>query len=208
MALLTINSAAHRKPHLIRDVLGQLIPLLYGETVVKEELIHTVEMGPFKHKVDDGLEIRKAAYECMYTLLSTCLDKIDVYSFLDRVTVGLDDQHDIKMLAYLMLVRLGKVAPTAVTQKLDDLVKPLKQPLDFKLRSNAVKQEVEKNQELIRADLRCIVALNHLSEPSVSPKFENFVLEVTTGPLAEEYKLTVTEAESRENRSADFMDLS
>lgn len=116
MALLTINSAVHRKPYLIRDILSDLIPLLYEETVVKEELIHTVEMGPFKHKVDDGLEIRNAAYECMYTLLNTCLDKIDVYGFLDRVRVGLDDQHDIKMLAYLMLIRLGKVAPTAVTQ--------------------------------------------------------------------------------------------
>lgn len=52
----------------------------------------------------------------MYTLLSTCLDKIDVYGFLDRVRIGMDDQHDIKMLAYLMLIRLGKVAPTAVTQ--------------------------------------------------------------------------------------------
>lgn len=52
----------------------------------------------------------------MYTLLNSCLDKIDVYGFLDRVRVGLDDQHDIKMLAYLMLIRLGKVAPKAVTQ--------------------------------------------------------------------------------------------
>lgn len=116
LALLTINSAAHRKPYLIRDILDQLIPLLYAETVVKEELIHTVEMGPFKHKVDDGLEIRNAAYECMYTLLSTCLDKIDVYGFLDHITAGLDDQHDIKMLACLMLIRLSKVAPTAVSQ--------------------------------------------------------------------------------------------
>ncbi|CAO3650666.1 unnamed protein product [Mucor hiemalis] len=208
LALLTINSAVHRKPYLIRDILSDLIPLLYEETVVKEELIHTVEMGPFKHKVDDGLEIRNAAYECMYTLLNTCLDKIDVYGFLDRVRVGLDDQHDIKMLAYLMLIRLGKVAPTAVTQRLDDLVTPLKTTLDFKMRSNAVKQEVEKNQELIRAALRCILALTHLSEPSVSPKFEHFVLEVRSGPLAEEYKLTVLEAESRENRSTDYMDLS
>ncbi|KAG2206299.1 hypothetical protein INT47_007313 [Mucor saturninus] len=208
LALLTINSAVHRKPYLIRDVLPQLIPLLYEETVVKEELIHTVEMGPFKHKVDDGLEIRKAAYECMYTLLNSCLDKIDVYGFLDHVRVGLDDQHDIKMLAYLMLIRLGKVAPTAVTQRLDDLVAPLKATLDVKMRSNAVKQEVEKNQELIRAALRCIISLNNLSEPSVSPKFENFVYEVRNGPLAEEYKLAVVEAESRENRSADYMDLS
>ena len=52
----------------------------------------------------------------MYTLLSTCLDKIDVHGFLDTVRSGLEDQHDIKMLAYLMLVRLGKVAPTAVMQ--------------------------------------------------------------------------------------------
>lgn len=42
----------------------------------------------------------------------------------------------------------------------------------------------------------------------VSPKFEHFVLEVRSGPLAEEYKLTVLEAESRENRSTDYMDLS
>ncbi|KAI9258404.1 armadillo-type protein [Helicostylum pulchrum] len=208
LALLTINSAVHRKPYLVRDVLSQLIQLLYDETVVKEELIHTVEMGPFKHKVDDGLEIRKAAYECMYTLLSTCLDKIDVYGFLDRVRIGMDDQHDIKMLAYLMLIRLGKVAPTAVTQRLDDLITPFKTTLDVKMRSNAVKQEVEKNQELIRAALRCIIALNHLSEPSVSPKFEAFVNDVQSGLLAEEYKLAVVEAESRENRSADYMDLS
>ena len=129
----------------------------------------------------------------MYTLLSTCLDKIDVHGVLDTVRSGLEDQHDIKMLAYLMLVRLGKVAPTAVMQskfyyydyiyvwnyivlttsiqkkqcyviiELDDLVDPLKSTLDFKMRSNAVKQEVEKNQELVRATLRCMVGLANLS---------------------------------------------
>ncbi|KAI7907940.1 armadillo-type protein [Cokeromyces recurvatus] len=208
LALLTLNSAAHRKPYLIRNTLDQLIPLLYAETVVKEELIHTVEMGPFKHKVDDGLEIRKAAYECMYTLLSTCLDKVDVYGFLDHIRAGLDDQHDIKMLAYLMLVRISKVAPAAVSQRLNDFVEPFKTTLDFKMRSNAVKQEVEKNQELIRAVLRCIVALYPLSDPSMSPGFEMFVMNVRTGPFAEEYRLAFAEAEGRENRSNDYMDLS
>jgi cullin-associated NEDD8-dissociated protein 1 len=52
----------------------------------------------------------------MYTLLSNSLDRIDVHGFLERVTIALNDQHDIKMLAYLMLIRLGKVAPSAVTQ--------------------------------------------------------------------------------------------
>ncbi|KAI8139309.1 armadillo-type protein [Fennellomyces sp. T-0311] len=210
LALLTMNSAVHRKPYLIKSMLGDLVPLLYGETVVKEELIHTVEMGPFKHKVDDGLEIRKAAYECMYTLLSTCLDKIDVHGFLDTVRSGLDDQHDIKMLAYLMLIRLGKVAPTAVMQKLDDLVDPLKITLEFKMRSNAVKQEVEKNQELVRATLRCMVGLAGLSDPGVSPKFDTFIKEVQSGPLADDYNQTLIEANSRDTvrTTGDYMDIS
>ena len=42
---------------------------------LQKELIREVEMGPFKHTVDDGLDIRKAAFECMYTLLDSCLDR-------------------------------------------------------------------------------------------------------------------------------------
>ncbi|KAI7858974.1 armadillo-type protein [Circinella umbellata] len=211
LTLLTMNSAVHRKSYLIKGMLNNLVPLLYGETVIKEELIHTVEMGPFKHKVDDGLEIRKAAYECMYTLLSTCLDKIDVHGFLDTVRSGLEDQHDIKMLAYLMLVRLGRVAPTAVMQKLDDLVDPLKSTLDFKMRSNAVKQEVEKNQELVRATLRCMVGLANLSYTGVSPRFAQFIKEVQSGPLEAEYTNTLIEANNRDtirNTTGDYMDIS
>ncbi|KAI8979576.1 armadillo-type protein [Mycotypha africana] len=207
LTLLTINSAIHRKPYLARGVLDQLIPLLYAETTVKQELIHTVEMGPFKHQVDDGLEIRKAAFECMYTLLTTCFDKIDIFGFLEHVKGGLNDQHDIKMLAYLMLTRLSKQAPAAVSQSLDEFVTPLKSTLEFKMRSNAVKQEVEKNQELIRGALRCIMILNQLSDENVSPRFEQLVEDIKEGPLKEDFKAIFAEVESRESR-AEYMEIS
>lgn len=116
LSLSTLDSAAHNKPYLIRDVLGQLLPLLYQETNVVEELIHIVEMGPFKHRVDDGLEIRKSAFECMYTLLEKCRDRVEIFAFIDRILVGLVDQPDIKMLCHLTLVRLSIVSPTAVAQ--------------------------------------------------------------------------------------------
>jgi cullin-associated NEDD8-dissociated protein 1 len=67
-------------------VLGQYLPLWYQETDVVEELIYVVEMGLFKH-VEDGLEIRKSAFECMYTLLEKCRDKVEIFAFIDLIQV-------------------------------------------------------------------------------------------------------------------------
>ena len=46
-----------------------MLPNLYKETVVNPDLIRTVQMGPWTHKVDDGLDARKTAYETLYTLV-------------------------------------------------------------------------------------------------------------------------------------------
>jgi cullin-associated NEDD8-dissociated protein 1 len=69
LALSVLNAAARTKPHLLRDHLHTLLPVLYRETVIKPELVRVVQMGPWQHKVDDGLEARKTAYETLYTLV-------------------------------------------------------------------------------------------------------------------------------------------
>ncbi|KFV55793.1 Cullin-associated NEDD8-dissociated protein 1, partial [Tyto alba] len=97
VALAMFNSAAHNKPSLIRDLLNAVLPSLYNETKVRRELIREVEMGPFKHTVDDGLDVRKAAFECMYTLLESCLDRLDIYEYLNHVEDGLKDHYDIRV---------------------------------------------------------------------------------------------------------------
>nr|XP_046197883.1 cullin-associated NEDD8-dissociated protein 1-like [Oncorhynchus gorbuscha] len=91
-------------------------------------------MGPFKHTVDDGLDIRKAAFECMYTLLDSCLDRLDIFEFLNHVEDGLKDHYDIKMLTFLMLARLSTLCPSAVLQRLDRLVEPLRATCTTKVR--------------------------------------------------------------------------
>ncbi|KAF9934606.1 Cullin-associated NEDD8-dissociated protein 1 [Linnemannia zychae] len=213
LSLSTLDSAAHNKPYLIRDVLGQLLPLLYQETNVVEELIHIVEMGPFKHRVDDGLEIRKSAFECMYTLLEKCRDRLEIFAFIDRILVGLVDQSDIKMLCHLTLVRLSIVSPTAVAQRLDDMVDPLNATLNFKMKPTAVKQELEKNQELVRSALRAIAFLSKLADPTLTPKFSAFLNEVRVGPNAYDLNQYIAESESRDdlynsNLRLESMDLS
>ncbi|CAH1761071.1 7689_t:CDS:10 [Entrophospora sp. SA101] len=163
LSLGTLNSAAHNKPHLIRDVLNQLLPLLYEETVIKEHLIHMVEMGPFKHKVDDGLDIRKSAYECMYTLLETCLDKLEIY-------------------------------------RLDETVDPLKGTLTHRMKDNAVKSEIDKNNELCRSAIRVVVTLSKLAtgHGGGTPKFDAFVRDTKVGHWSEYYNSYQVEMGSKE----------
>lgn len=60
------------------------------------------------------MDIRKAAFECMYTLLEQGLDRVDVMQFIDHVIEGLRDHYDIKMLTYLMTARLAQICPAAV----------------------------------------------------------------------------------------------
>ena len=64
LALTTLSSAAHNKPEMIMSHLEKLLPSVVRETYVQENLIRDVQMGPFRHKVDDGLEVRKVCTVC------------------------------------------------------------------------------------------------------------------------------------------------
>jgi len=178
VSLATFNAAAHNKPSLIRDLLTDILPHLYNETKVRRELIREVEMGPFKHTVDDGLDIRKAAFECMYTLLDSCLERLDIFEFLNHMEDGLKDHYDIKMLTYLMLVRLSSLCPNAVLQHLDRIIEPLKSTVQAKVKANSVKQEYEKQDELKRSALRAVSALLRIPDADISPLLTEFITQI------------------------------
>lgn len=59
LALSTLNSATHYKPDMILPHLATLIPLVMKDSKIDPDLVREVQMGPFRHKVDDGLELRK-----------------------------------------------------------------------------------------------------------------------------------------------------
>jgi len=198
-SLLTLNYAAHNKPNLIRDLLSdKILPTLYEETKIKPELIHQVDLGPFKHTVDDGLESRKAAFSCMYTLLETCLAKLEVSAFVTHLVDGLKDHYDIKMLCHLMLSRLAVAAPAAVLQALDLLVEPLQATITTKVKDGAVKQELERNDELIRSALRAIVSLTKIPDVQTNIKFDQFIKNtVKSAELLEKFEAVQKEGDPR-----------
>jgi len=162
LALTTFNSAIHNKPGLVLPHLGELLPLTMKETIIRPELVREVTMGPFKHKVDDGLELRKSAYETLYTLMDTALDRIPISDFYDRVIAGIGDEHEIKILCCLMLTKLFSLAPDESFLKLKTIVAAFRSVLSFKPKDNAVKQELEKLAEHNKAIIKVSIALNKL----------------------------------------------
>ncbi|KAF6098817.1 putative cullin associated and neddylation dissociated 2 (putative) [Phyllostomus discolor] len=180
--LLKSFIAVHNKPSLVRDRLGNILPLLYQETKIRRDLIREVEMGPFKHTVDDGLDVRKAAFECMYSLLESCLGQLDICEFLNHVEDGLKDHYDIRMLTFIMLARLATLCPAPVLQRVDRLIEPLRATCIAKVKAGSVKQEFEKQDELKRSAMRAVAALLTIPEVGKSPIMADFSSQIRSNP--------------------------
>jgi cullin-associated NEDD8-dissociated protein 1 len=167
LALSSFNSALHNKPELVLPHLADLLPYAMQATIIRPELVKEVQMGPFKHKVDDGLDIRKAAYETLYALLDSpaSRQRLDFSAVLDRIVAGLADEHEIKVLSCLVLGgKLVYLAPAETAKRLDSISAQLRASLANKPKENAVKQELEKANEGNKAAIKCAIAVGRALE--------------------------------------------
>ncbi|KAL4425586.1 hypothetical protein ABPG75_009602 [Micractinium tetrahymenae] len=206
-AVQVLSTGAHNKPGLVVEHLPAALPLLYQQTVVNKELIRTVDLGPFKHQIDDGLELRKAAYECMDELLDRCYDRVDAAAFIAHLESGLKDHYDIKTICHPVLAKLAAIAPGQVTSALDRLVEPLQGTLQAKVKADAVKQEIDRNEDMLRSCLRAIDALAKLPNAMQVAPFKQFMESVVLGPAIKDKYLAIKE-ERRELEGADAMEVS
>jgi cullin-associated NEDD8-dissociated protein 1 len=191
--MLTFNSIVHNKPGLVRAHLKKFLPVMYGETVIKPELIREVNLGPFKHKVDDGLELRKAALSCMDTLLDTCVERIEFSEFLSHLKGALGDVEDIKLLAHLMLVKLSSINAACILEGLEGLVPPMNATLDVRVKENATKQDIERNDELLRSCIRAVEALRKLGDSLSSAAFVAVLEKIQKDPRLKSLQQSLSE---------------
>ncbi|PWA35247.1 hypothetical protein CTI12_AA611410 [Artemisia annua] len=75
----------------------------------------------------------------------------------------ISDHYDVKMSCHLILSKLADNCPSSVLAVLDSLVDPLQKTVNFRPKQDAVKQEVDRNEDMIRSALRAISSLNHIS---------------------------------------------
>lgn len=88
-----------------------------------------------------------------------------MFEYLTYVEDGLKQEHyDIRMLTFLMVVRLSVLCPTIVFQRLERLLLPLRAILQSKVKANSIKQEFEKHDELRRAAIKVFLALQQIKD--------------------------------------------
>jgi len=170
-ALLTLNSTAHHQPQLVTNLLDSLvIPVLHETIQLKLERV--VDLGPFKHKVDDGLPLRKAAFSCMDTFFDTMPDRISVPDFIPYLASGLKDKDDVQMLSHQVLMKIVQLQPGAVLGTLETLLEPIDKSIHRKVKDTQVGTEVERANDMIRSGLRVMEAMSHYQEIDADRKFQ------------------------------------
>lgn len=188
-ALLSLTYAAHRRPVLVQPHLALIQPLLYRLCPKNKELVRIVEYGPYKNEVDDGLPVRKAAFECMSMLLEHFVDHLDLSAYLRYLAFGLEDPcPEIKMLCHLILASLAAIPSAApfLLGILPALLSPLRETLAREGREADVKQDQERHEEQIRSALRAIASI-HRNLPAAAasvPAFRDLVTAIRQGSSA------------------------
>ncbi|KAF2663490.1 ARM repeat-containing protein [Microthyrium microscopicum] len=156
VSLTIVNAAAHtRIDDVLVPMLNEIVPAVVAEAKIRPELIREVKMGPFTHKVDDGLETRKASYECLYTLFSSpVLPTSKLNQLIEPLIRGVADDNEIRLLSLLSLHKAIENFPTTMAPLVPSFIDPFKVVMKTKPREQAVKQEIERIEEGLRGVIR------------------------------------------------------
>jgi len=196
-----LGSAAHSKPELIQHLLPGCLPHLFYQTKPNPDLIRVINLGPFKHKVDDGLEQRKSAFDCIGILITRCWTAFPDHTLVANVVCdGLGDEYDVKLKCHDLISLLCARSPGVMLSVLDRVVEPYTATLSVRVKSDAVRQEVDRNEDMIRSCLRSIESLDRLEGSQDVGPFRSFMdTVVLSGHIKEKYELIKKEKKQADN---------
>lgn len=89
--ITTLTTIAYNLPKLFKDAKPEFYNFIKENLKTDLSLIKEVELGPFKHKVDEGLPLRAAAYSFVETSVESLLPShnIDAGIYNDSILLGL-----------------------------------------------------------------------------------------------------------------------
>lgn len=175
-ALLMVNAAVRHHKELVCDKLrAPIVPLLLKALDVKLE--RKVDLGPFKHTVDDGLPLRRDALMVIISIFDTEPQKLDLYAFLPKLVICLSDTDEIKLQAYQMICKIRKVNQAALIGHLEQFIDPLNKAITKVLPKpdQPPGPESDRAAELLRSAIKAIVSINKIDDSQVNRRWTEYV---------------------------------
>mmetsp|Transcript_8430 Transcript_8430/g.22915 ORF Transcript_8430/g.22915 Transcript_8430/m.22915 type:complete len:1277 (-) Transcript_8430:93-3923(-) len=143
----------------------------------KPELIREVDLGPFKHKVDDGLPLRKFAYTVCTSLLSAYPEQIASPALIDLVLQGLADNEDVQVICCQLLQDLccWQFALFRIIGRIGDLVEPFDRCIMRCIKQVQAKQQVSRAMDMLRLYARTLKIVEPIAEANQHKTFVDFM---------------------------------
>ncbi len=177
--LQLLSTLAIARPRLLLTDLSRThtIPALIAELAVDKALVSDIDLGPFKHRVDKGAEMRKIAFETLVTLVDGLFRTnpvLDMAGAIEQVVhrivlslalpteanqrEGAEFETDIHNQCRSMLAKLQRypAAQPHIMSNLPLIIKLLSAAMDAKAKE---KQEQEKVEDSIKYAIFCAVRL-------------------------------------------------
>jgi len=172
-ALLMVYSSVHHTPELVAGLMQEhILPSLHE--LAQLNLKRVVDLGPFKHTVDDALPLRKAALSIFSTCLEKCPASIDIPAFMPILGKALGDVEDIQLQAHQIVISMCSRHPIPLVAAVETFVDPLQKTIDKKT-GQKTGTELERAHEWIKSGLRTMTALSQLDGAMNCRKFSEFV---------------------------------
>ncbi len=184
-AMLSLNSVLHHHSSLVKSFFSSDIsPMLFGETLVKAELQHKIDLGPFKLTVDDGLPLRKSAYSVFITAATTIPGSIPVDALMNPHLVnGLQDVSEVQILCFQLVSELSIHAPLVVASQLDIILSAFNEAMKDKQGNAAASassssgggSNADRTTDVLRSGLRTLETMCGIAELGQNKKMHEFV---------------------------------
>lgn len=171
-ALLMVYSSVDHMPQLVAGLMDQITPSLYEVASLKLE--RKVDLGPFTHKVDDALPLRKASLSIFATCLENLPASLDIAAFMPVLANALGDHEDIQLQAHQIVISMCLRQPSYLVAAVETFVEPLEKTIHKKA-GQKQGTELERLQDWIKSALRTMVALSKVEGTMNNRKFAEFV---------------------------------
>jgi len=171
-ALLMVYSAVHHTPMLLAGLMREhVLPALYE--LAQLNLKRVVDLGPFKHTVDDALPLRKASLSIFATSLENCPSSLDIPLILPILAKALDDVEDVQLQAHHIVISMCSRHPEEIFTGVESFVEPLEKTINKK-KGNKTGTELERVNEWIKSGLRVMIALSQVEGAMSCRKLSDF----------------------------------